>query len=471
MLPVIALLGRPNVGKSTLFNRLTRSRDALVASYPGLTRDRQYGVCKEGDAPCLLVDTGGMTGSREGLDGQVAEQALLALSEAHLALFLVDAKDGRTPGDEAIAALLRARAAPCLLVANKMDGEEPAGAADFFALGLGEPHPISARRGSGVKRLMAEQVAPRLAAASAGANGEASAAEAEGIKIAIVGRPNVGKSTLVNQLLGERRVLADEAAGTTRDSIYVPFQRGGKRYTLIDTAGMRRRARVRQVVEKFSALKTLEAIADAQVALLMVDASEGLVEQDLHLLSHILDAGRALALVVNKWDLASAHQRASVKRALDRRLAFIGFASIHFASALAGTGLARLFPAVNQAHASATASFATPRLNQILARAVAEHQPPLARGRRIKLRYAHQGGSAPPTIVIHGNQTAALPAAYRRYLAHRFMAALKLRGTPLRLEFRTGDNPYEGRKNRLSPRQAQRRQRMIKHAKKAGKKG
>lgn len=463
MLPVIALLGRPNVGKSTLFNRLTRSRDALVASYPGLTRDRQYGVCALGEAPCLVVDTGGMTGSREGLDGQVADQAMQALDEAHLALFLVDAKDGRTPGDEAIAELLRARAAPCLLVANKMDGEEPvAGAADFFALGLGEPHAISARRGSGVKRLMAEQVAPRLPASGK----EDGRAETEGVKIAIIGRPNVGKSTLVNRLLGEERVLAHDEAGTTRDSIYIPFQRGGKSYTLIDTAGMRRRARVRQVIEKFSVLKTLEAIADAHVALLMVDAGEGLVEQDLHLLGHILDAGRALALVVNKWDAASAHQRASVKRELDRRLAFIDFASIHFASALAGTGLARLLPAVDQAHASATASLATPRLNQILARALAEHQPPLARGRRIKLRYAHQGGSAPPAIVIHGNQTAALPAAYRRYLAKSFMAALKLKGTPLRLEFRTGDNPYEGRKNRLSPRQAQRRQRIIKHTKK-----
>ena len=466
MLPVVAIVGRPNVGKSTLFNRLTGSRDALVASFPGLTRDRQYGTGAIGDFPYVVVDTGGMSGEGAGIDGPMTDQALRAIEEADLVLLLVDAEDGRVAADEAIAELLRRRGASCLLVVNKTDGRNRDDvASEFFALGMGDPLCISAINGSGVRQLVDDHMARELPQVP-----EAENETIIGIKVAVAGRPNVGKSTLVNRLLGEDRVLVFDEPGTTRDSIHIPFERDGQAYTIIDTAGVRRRARVRQKIEKFSVIKTLEAIEYANVVILMVDAREGIVDQDLHLLSHILKAGRALVIAVNKWDATSPEQRTLVRKDLERRLTFISFAETHFISALHGSQVDRLYRSVGQAHDSAVLKVSTSRLNDILAKALFEHQPPLVRGRRIRLRYAHPGGSNPPVVVIHGNQTQEVPQPYRRYLTHRFTEALGLKGTPLRLEFRDGDNPYRGRKNTLTERQLKRRRRMIRHTRKNRKK-
>ena len=462
MLPTIALVGRPNVGKSTLFNRLTRTRDALVASHSGLTRDRQYGIGMIGDFPYVVVDTGGLTGQSDGLDGPMADQALQAISEADLVLFMVDAKDGRVAGDDAIAELLRRENAKHLLVVNKSDGQNPdAIAGDFHGLGMGEPHLISAINGAGVRQFMEGQAANQLSTQLQGAD----EAPPPGISIAVVGRPNVGKSTLVNRLLGEDRVIVFDEAGTTRDSIHIPFERDGRHYTLIDTAGVRRRGRVTQTVEKFSVIKTLEALASANVVILMIDAREGIVEQDLHLLGHVLDAGSALVLAVNKWDGMAEDAKARVKAELDRRLRFADYARVHFISALHGSNLRQLLESVHQAYASAVVKLPTARLNQILERALTAHQPPRVGRHRVKLRYAHAGGSNPPVIVIHGNQTESLPAAYKRYLANQFIKALDLKGTPVRLEFRTTDNPFKGRKNKLTERQLGRRRRMMRHVK------
>jgi len=468
MLPVIALVGRPNVGKSTLFNRLTRTRDALVASFPGLTRDRQYGRGAMGDLDYVVVDTGGLSGDEQGIDGPMAEQARQAIGEATLVLFLVDSKDGRMAGDENIAAYLRQSEVETILVANKIDGQNPDFVTgEFYALGLGEPYTISASNGHGVRSLINDVLAPRLEQTNETAE---VALEAEGIKIAVAGRPNVGKSTLVNRLLGEDRVVVFDEAGTTRDSIYIPYERDGRTYTIIDTAGVRRRGKVTEKIEKFSVIKTLEAVADANVVILMIDAREGLVDQDLHLLSHVLEAGRALVIAINKWDGIEQERKDVIRGELDRRLTFIDFARIHTISALHGSGVGNLYNSIHEAYAAATLKVPTSRLNEILERAVFEHQPPLVRGRRIKLRYAHLGGNNPPTIVIHGNQTVDLPESYRRYLMHRFIEALGLRGTPLRLELRTGDNPFKGRKNKLTDRQVNRRRRMMAHVKKGRKK-
>ncbi len=465
MLPVIALVGRPNVGKSTLFNRLTRTRDALVASFPGLTRDRQYGKGATGDFDYLVVDTGGLSGDEQGIDGPMADQARQAIDEADIVLFLVDSKDGRTAGDENIARFLRAKDIPCLLVANKIDGQNPDFvSAEFFALGIGAPLFVSASNGTGVRQLIDEEVQPML---NLPADIEDDSAEEDaGIKIAVVGRPNVGKSTLVNRLLGEDRVVVFDQAGTTRDSIYIPYEREDKRYTLIDTAGVRRRGKVSEKIEKFSIIKTLEAVSDANVVILMIDAGEGIVDQDLHLLSHVLDAGRALVIAVNKWDGTEQEHKARIREELERRLTFIDFARIHYISALHGSGVGNLYESIHQAYNSATLKVPTSRLNDILERALFEHQPPLVRGRRIKLRYAHLGGSNPPVVVIHGNQTEQVPDTYKRYLMNRFIEALKLKGTPLRLEFRTTDNPYKGRKNKLTQRQTGQRKRMMDHVRK-----
>ena len=467
MLPVIALVGRPNVGKSTLFNRLTRTRDALVASFPGLTRDRQYGRGALGDFEYVVVDTGGLSGEELGIDGPMAEQARQAIGESDLVLFMVDAKDGRMAGDENIAAYLRQNEVKTILVANKIDGQNPDFVTgEFFALGLGEPHAISASNGHGVRYLVNYELVPHLPQPTAFDE----AVSAEGIKIAVVGRPNVGKSTLVNRLLGEDRVVVFDEAGTTRDSIYIPYERDSGTYTLIDTAGVRRRGKVTEKIEKFSVIKTLEALSDANVVILMIDAREGLVDQDLHLLSHVLEVGRALVIAINKWDDIEREQKDLIRSELDRRLTFIDFARIHTISALHGSGVGNLYDSIHEAYDAATLKVPTSRLNEILEKAVFEHQPPLVRGRRIKLRYAHLGGNNPPTIVIHGNQTADLPEAYRRYLMHRFIEALGLRGTPLRLELRTGENPFKGRKNKLTDRQANRRRRMMAHVKKGKKK-
>ncbi len=459
MLPVIVLVGRPNVGKSTLFNRLTRSRDALVADQPGLTRDRQYGVGRLGAHPYVVVDTGGISGDRDGVDALMERQVQLALDEADRVLFIVDARDGASASDQAIAERLRRTGKPVSLVVNKIDGlDYDSLSGDFFALGLGEPIAIAAAHGRGVNGLMDGVLADLPARQSL-----ADDAPDAGIQIAVVGRPNVGKSTLVNRLLGEDRVVAFDQPGTTRDRIHIPFDSGGRRYTLIDTAGVRRRARISEAIEKFSVIKTLQAIQAANVVLLVVDAQQGISDQDAGLAGHVIDSGRALVVVTNKWDGLDGDRRERVKSEMQRRLPFLDFAQWRYVSALHGSGVGHLLDAVRDAYRAATIDLKTAALTRILEDAVSEHQPPLVRGRRIKLRYAHQGGKNPPLIVVHGNQTADVPASYRRYLTNRFRAAFDLRGTPLKVEFRTGDNPYAGKRNVLTERQRKKRSRMMKH--------
>ena len=463
MIPVIALVGRPNVGKSTLFNRLTRTRDALVADVPGLTRDRKYGDGKVAGRPFIVIDTGGLSGEKEDLDSLMAHQSWQAVQEADLVFFLVDGRDGMTSGDEAIAAALRRTGKSHTLVVNKTDGIDPETAlAEFHALGLGAPHAISAAQGRGVERLVAnalEQL-PRTEI-----DREAEQTVAETLRVAVIGRPNVGKSTLINRMLGEERVLAYDRPGTTRDSIFIPFERDAVAYTLIDTAGVRRKARVQEVIEKFSVIKTLQAIDAASVVILVLDAHSGISEQDATLAGYIAEKGRAVVIAVNKWDGLDPHARAQIRAQLDQKLPFLGFASTLFISALHGTGVGDLFPLINAAHASAMRKLSTPELTQILEDAVQAHQPPLVRGRRIKLRYAHQGGRNPPVIVVHGNQTGHVPDTYRRYLENTFRTTLKLSGTPVRIEFRTGKNPYQGRRNKLTARQPSRKRRLLKHVK------
>ena len=462
MLPVIVLVGRPNVGKSTLFNRLPRTRDALVADQPGLTRDRKYGVGRLGSRPYVVVDTGGISHDSDGVDLLMQQQVQQAIGEADQVLFIVDARDGLTAADETIAAGLRRTGKPVTLVVNKTEGlDYDSISGDFFSLGIGEPLPIAAAHGRGVHGLM-DRVLSTLPAAFA-ADEET---RHPGVQIAFVGRPNVGKSTLVNRLLGEERVVAFDQPGTTRDSIFIPFDRGAKHYTLIDTAGMRRRSRISEAVEKFSVIKTLQAIEQANVVLLVLDARQGVSEQDAGLAGHIVDSGRALVVVINKWDGLAQDERERVKTELQRRLAFLDFADWRFVSALHGSGVGLLLDAVDNAYNAAMSDLKTPQLTRILEDAVGEHQPPMVHGRRIKLRYAHQGGKNPPIIVIHGNQTAQVPAAYQRYLMNRFRALLSLRGTPLRIEFKSGENPYAGRRNKLTDRQRRKRGRMMKHVRK-----
>ena len=465
MLPVITLVGRPNVGKSTLFNRLTRTRDALVADFPGLTRDRQYGLGRVGPAGYIVVDTGGLRPEAEGVEALMQGQVRRAIEEGDHILFLVDAQTGLTPDDQEVAAQLRRTGKPLTLVVNKTDHRDPALAtADFHCLGLGEPVAIAAVHGRGVEALMRRVLAglpDRAAPADEPAQGQ-------GVKIAVVGRPNAGKSTLVNRLLGEERVLVFDAPGTTRDSIYIPFHRNGRDYTLIDTAGMRRRARIEDAVEKFSVVKTLQAIDACNVVVLVLDAQQGIGDHDANLAAHVLESGRALVVAVNKWDGLDDHQRDQVKGALQRRLAFLDFAATRFISALHGSGVGLLLGEVDKAYANATRDLSTPQITRILEAAVREHSPPTVHGRRIKLRYAHQGGRNPPIIVIHGNQTEAVPESYRRYLIGRFREELRLHGTPLRLELRSGPNPYEGRRNRLTPRQERSRERLRRFVKRKG---
>jgi len=462
MKPVIALVGRPNVGKSTLFNRLTRTRDALVADQPGLTRDRQFGEGRLGGREYIVVDTGGLSAQEEGLDSLMANQSWLAVQQADVVLFMVDAREGLTVGDESIGARLRSAGKRVRVVVNKAEGMAPElVTAEFHALGLGDPYAISAAHGDGVRALADEVLA------SLPEEGMPEVDEAEqGIKIAIVGRPNVGKSTLLNRILGEERVVAYDQPGTTRDAIHVPFERDGQRYTLIDTAGVRRRGRVKETVEKFSIIKTLKAIEDAHVVIMVLDAHEGISEQDAGLLGFVMDAGRALVIAVNKWDGLERDQRDQVRRELEVKLPFADFAKMHFISALHGTAVGDLFGSVRRAYTSAMRKFSTPELTRLLESLVTAHQPPLVRGRRIKLRYAHQGGQNPPLIVIHGNQTERVPDAYRRYLMNAFRKHFHLQGTPVRIEFKTGKNPYEGRRNTLTPRQEAKRKRMLRHHKK-----
>ena len=463
MLPVIALIGRPNVGKSTLFNFLTRTRDALVADVPGLTRDRQYGFGKVGDRPYLLVDTGGLSGNTDGMDGAIAKQTLRAIDEADAAVLLVDARGGRTAADDAIAERLRRSGKPVWLAVNKAEGlDADVAAAEFHALGLGEPVAISSAHGDRVA-LLIEAVLARLPVATAEA---VELADAQRIRIAVAGRPNVGKSTLVNRLLGEERVLAYDEPGTTRDSIYISFERDDEPYTLIDTAGLRRKSRVDDKLEKFSIVKTLQAIDNAHVVVMVLDARTGIVEHDATLLGLAVQRGRALVIAVNKWDGLSADDREAVKTELSLKLPFLDFARVHYISALHGSGVGELFVSVREAWDAANADLSTPVLTRTLERAVQQHQPPQVHGRRIKLRYAHQGGRNPPVIIVHGNQTESVPDSYRRYLGNRFRDEFKLFGTPVRVEFRSSTNPYEGRRNTLTPRQQHKRKRLMKHIKK-----
>ncbi|TLM76953.1 ribosome biogenesis GTPase Der [Microbulbifer harenosus] len=462
MLPVIALVGRPNVGKSTLFNRLTKTRDALVANYAGLTRDRKYGEAEFEGRKMILVDTGGISGGEEGIDAAMAQQSMQAIEEADFVLFMVDCRAGLTPADEMIAERLRVRSKPTILVANKVDGVNPDIAlSPFYELGIGELFPTTATHGRGVRALM-----ERLIEGLPTPEEEEEKEEAKGIKIGIVGRPNVGKSTLVNRLLGEDRVVVFDQPGTTRDSVYINYTRDDKPYTIIDTAGIRRRKNVKESVEKFSIVKTLQAVEDSNVVVLVIDASEGLVDQDLHLMGSVIQAGRALVVALNKWDGLDPDHRDFIKTELERRLRFVDFADIHFISALHGTGVGNLYQSIEAAYQSATDKLSTNHLTRILQWAVSEHQPPLVNGNRIKLRYAHAGGKNPPIIVIHGNQTDEVPGHYVRYLEKTFRQALGLHGTPVKIEFRTGKNPYEGKKNKLSDRQKAKKRRLMKFVKK-----
>ncbi len=467
MLPVIALVGRPNVGKSTLFNRFTKSRDAIVADYEGLTRDRKYGEGRVGDWRFIVIDTGGLSGFEEGIDQVMAQQSLAAIEEADEVLLLVDARAGLMPADIEIADKIRRLNKPFRLVANKIDGTQESALAEFYTLGVAELYPIAAAHGRGITSLL-ESMQGHFS------QQEQQPEEEEGARstrIAIVGRPNVGKSTLVNRMLGEERVVVYDHPGTTRDSIEIDYQRQDKNgnernYTLIDTAGVRRRKNVSEAVEKFSILKTLQSVANAHVSILVLDATETLVDQDLHLLSHIVDAGRAVVIALNKWDGLSQEKKQQLRADLERRLAFNDFAEVKTISALHGTGVGELYKSVDKAYRAATQKLATNELTRVLEKAVFDHPPPSVAGRRIKLRYAHAGGQNPPIIVVHGNQTDSVPKHYKRYLEKTFRKAFDLYGTPVKVEFRTSDNPYAGRKNKLTDRQINKRRRMISHIKK-----
>jgi GTP-binding protein len=464
MLPVIALVGRPNVGKSTLFNVLTRTRDALVHDLPGLTRDRHYGICRLGAREFVVVDTGGLTGEKEGIGALTARQVELAIEEADRIVFVVDARDGLLPQDRNILDTLRRTGKPLLLAVNKVDGMDESDAmAEFSTMGFSAALPLASAHGRGVPALV-EEILLGLPAVDPDALPEES--PDDGIRVAIIGRPNVGKSTLVNRLLGEERVVVSEVAGTTRDAIRVRLDRDGKRYTLIDTAGVRRRARVEEAVEKFSVIKTLQSIAAAHVAVLMLDAHEGVSEQDATLIGHVLNEGRALVLAANKWDGLSTYEREQCKTSLARKLDFVAFARSVTISALHGSGIAELMRAINRAHASATREFGSAELTRALEKAYEGHQPPLVRGHAPKLRFAHPGGTNPPCVVIHGSRTKNIAESYKRYLENFFRKRFKLEGTPVRIEFRESENPFAGKKNELTEAQLKKRRRLMKHVRK-----
>ena len=455
MLPVLAIVGRPNVGKSTLFNRLTKSRDALVVNLPGVTRDRQYGQGKLGPNPYIVIDTGGIGEGEEGIDSAMSAQSRLAMEEANVILFVVDGRGGLTSADQQIANFLRQLSKPVFLVVNKTDGVDPDVAlSDFYSLGIGQLFAIAAAHGRGVTRLMDEVCIDFPAQ-----DEDEQEREDKGIKVAIIGKPNVGKSTLVNRMLGEERVVVYDQAGTTRDSIEIPLERNGEKYTIIDTAGIRRRGRISETVEKFSVVKALQAIDTANVVLYVIDARENISDQDLSLLGFILDAGRSLVIAINKWDGLNEEQRAEIKEEVDRRLAFVSFAKLHYISALHGSGVGDLFDFVNEAYDAAMQDLSTSELTKLLEIALAENPPPLAGSRRIKLRYANPGGHNPPIIVLHGNQTDKIPSSYKRYLVNYYRKALKMVGTPLRLVFKSSENPFEGVRNKLTPRQEHKRKR------------
>ncbi|WP_394221141.1 ribosome biogenesis GTPase Der [Alteromonas gracilis] len=478
MLPVVALVGRPNVGKSTLFNRLTNTRDALVADYPGLTRDRKYGQAKFEKRQFIVVDTGGITGDEEGIDAEMAQQSLLAIEEADVVLFLVDARAGLLPADQGIADHLRRINKKVLVVANKVDGiDGDSESAEFYSLGLGEIKQIAAAHGRGISQLLQDALKPlepdfpdmeiieEAPEEEEDAETQRQRLQELPIKLAIVGKPNVGKSTLTNRILGEERVVVFDMPGTTRDSVYIPMERDEREYILIDTAGVRKRKKISEAVEKFSIVKTLQAIEEANVVLLVIDAREGITDQDLSLLGFVLNSGRSLVVAVNKWDGLSTDVKDDIKREMDRRLGFIDFARIHFISALHGSGVGNLFESVQEAYMSATKRINTALLTQIMEMAQDDHQPPLVRGRRVKMKYAHAGGYNPPVIVIHGNQVDDLPSSYKRFLMNYFRKALEIMGTPIKIEFREGNNPFEGKKANLTLAQQRKRRRMMSYYK------
>ncbi len=470
---IIALVGRPNVGKSTLFNVLTKSRDALVADYPGLTRDRQYGrfqfALDHGrNADFIIIDTGGLSGESEELDSHMEKQTRLAVAESDIILFMADARDGLTPADEVIADSLRRTGKHVKLIVNKTDGlDARTVASDFYSLGLGDPVAIAASQNRGIQ-LMLASVFDTYRSTSAAIepneiietvpDGETADdsdeelldnADDKRVKVAIIGRPNVGKSTLVNRFLGEERVVVYDMPGTTRDSVFIPFERDGKKYTFIDTAGIRRKRAVHEVIEKFSIIKSMQAIERCNVVIMMIDARTEIADQDLHLIGYALEAGRALILAINKWDGMDEYQKDLIHKGIDKQLPFVRFAETFFISALHGSSVGKLYAAIDRAYASATKKYSTSDLTRLLEKAVQSHQPPMINGRRIKLRYAHQGGMNPPRIIIHGNQISKVPAVYKRYLTNFFRKQLNSVGTPIVIEFKGSDaNPFKSSKKK-----------------------
>lgn len=460
MIPVIALVGRPNVGKSTLFNRITKTQDALVADFPGLTRDRQYGDAQYDNKAFIVVDTGGIGVDDIAVDSLMSKQSTIALQEADVVLFIVDGRSGLTGIDEKIAGNLRKLGKKVHLVVNKTEGlDDDIACSDFQSLGIMEMHSISAAHGSGISSLLEQILEPYSGQLE-------ELIQDDSIKIAFAGRPNVGKSTLINRILGEERVVVYDMPGTTRDSISIPFQRDEQNYVLIDTAGVRRKSRIDEKIEKFSVIKTLQAIKEAHVCLQVLDAKEGVTDQDMNLLGFIIESGKALVIALNKWDGLDEEHKEHIKSEIERRLHFASFAKIRFISALHGSGVGGLFNDINEAYASATQSFSTPRLTRLLQDISTKHTPPCVNARRIKLRYAHIGGHNPPVIVIHGNQLNDLPDNYKRYLNNEFIKHLGLIGTPLKLEFRGGDNPFAHKKKKLSQRQVNKKRRLMSYVKK-----
>jgi GTP-binding protein len=461
MIPVIALVGRPNVGKSTLFNRITKTKNALVADFAGLTRDRQYGEASHEGKQFVVVDTGGIGVEDLAIDALMSKQSLHALDEASLVLFIVDARTGITPVDLDIANKLRKIDKEVIIVVNKIDGlDVDIVCTEFLSLGFTNVYGVSATHGRGIAKLL------HRACENFSKDEENEGVAENTIKISFIGRPNVGKSTLINRILGEDRVVVYDLPGTTRDSIEVPFKRDEQDYILVDTAGIRRRSRVNEKIEKFSIIKTLQAIKESNVCVMVIDAKEGLTEQDLRLLGTIIESGKGLVVVVNKWDGLEEDFKEKVKEQVERKLCFAKFAKIKYISALHGSGVGLLFKDIMQAYRSANLNLSTPKLTKLLSDITARHEPPLVKGRRIKLRYAHAGGHNPPVIVIHGNQVNSLPDSYKRYLQNSIIEELGLIGTPLQLEFKSSDNPFKDKKNVLTERQVKKRRRMLKRVKK-----
>jgi GTPase len=455
LLPVVALIGRPNVGKSTLFNSMTGTRDALVADLPGLTRDRQYGFARRTDVPCIVIDTGGLVENADAIESLMIAQTDRAISEADRLIVIVDGRAGVTPQDQFVARLAHRSGKPVFLAVNKTEGfDADIAVADFHGLGLGEPLPIAAEHNQGVISLLETVLAGLLPDPRDGP-------EMTGIKVAVIGRPNVGKSTLINRILGENRMVAFDQPGTTRDAVLVPFERDGELFTLIDTAGVRRRAKVDDAIEKFSVIKTLQAIETAHVVVAVMDAHDTVAEQDASLLGTVIEQGRALVVAINKWDNIPTEQRDLIRQQIEQRIPFADFAPLHFISARHGSGVGELFASIKSVFAAAMREMTTPHLTRVLEGAMESHPPPVVRGRRIKLRYAHQGGRNPPVIVIHGNQTEHVPEAYRRYLVNVYRKAFDLMGTPVRVIFRGEENPFAGKKNPLTPRQVRKRKRLV----------